>query len=251
MTTPEMDFALQRAVVPDFVAVEIVLPFYTLRLLDGASRVTFPVVNQTTGVAAPATFVGEDESYGTLGGLESTSEGLGTSAPKLRFVIRTPTLVAAAQLNLPGNQGSAIRMWYGVLDAETGVVVPEPLELFWGQLDQPRFVGGRRARAVEFDVSSAMELLFAAEEGQRLNHAFLQTYAEGARGLEYVTDVERQLPWGSDAARPPLISAAAGGYGGLGGYTLGGGLGGGQTPPQAGGNRGGVTGGTLVVNLAQ
>jgi hypothetical protein len=256
MTTPDMDFALSQPLVPDFVAVEVVLPFYTLRLLDGASRVTFPVQNIVTGVVEDATFVGEDATYGTLGGLESVSEGLGTSSPKLRFVIRTPTLTAAAQLNLPTNQGSPIRMWYGVVHPEYGNVIPSPEELFWGELDQPRFVGGRRARAVEYDVSSAMELLFAAEEGQRLTHAFLQSYAPGAMGLEYVVDVERQLPWGSDVARPPLVSAANGGYGGPGGYVLPTGTsggqtptGGGQTPPSPGGGGGGGGGVTLTLNV--
>lgn len=234
MTTPQMDAALAKSVVPDFVALEIVLPFYTLRLIDGASRVTFPVQNMDTGVTAPATFVGEDATYGTMGGLEAASEGLGTSAPKMRFSINCPTNAAAAQLNLPSVQGSNVRMWYGVIDYATGAVVPSPEELFWGQLDQPRFVGGRRARAVEFDTSSAMELLFNADEGQRLNHAFLTSYAPADMGLEYVVDVERQLPWGSEAGRPPLVSAAGGGYnpaaggGGAGGGMGGGGPGGGR-----------------------
>lgn len=244
MTTPAMDAALSGAVVTDFVAVEVILPFKTLRLLDGGSMVTFPVADPETGVAVNRTFTGEDDTYGVLSGMEGVTEGLGTSAPKMRVVIRPPTLAASAQLNLPGNQGSLFRLWYGCVEQVTGAVVLYPEMLFWGWLDQPRYVGGKdTVPGVEYDVASAMELLFAAEEGQRLNHAFHTRVFPGELGLQYVTEVERQLPWGVDTARSPMISATDGGYssGGGGGGTgtgggSGGGGGGGGTAPFPGGS---------------
>ena len=167
------------------------------------------------------------------------TEGLGTSAPRLRFVLNPPGRAAAAQLNLPTNQGWPVRMWYGLVDPVSGVVIPDPDLEFIGMLDQPRFVGGvERAHAVEYDVASAMELLFAAEEGQRLNHAQHQRAFPGEGGLRYVSEIERQLPWGADVARSPLIAATDGNYGtspgtgspsGGGGGTSGSGGGGGGT----------------------
>ena len=228
MTSPAMDAALGLSFVPDFVAVEVQLPFYTLRLIDGASQLDMPVPDLLTGVEVMATFRGEDPTYGTMGGMDATTEGLGTSAPTMRMVVRCPTLAAAAQLNLPTNQDANVRMWYGVLNAETGAVVGVDL-LFWGWLNQPRFASAANQRDVEMDISSAMELLFSNEEGQRLNHQTLTKAFPGARGCEYVSDIERALPWGSDAARSPLISAAGGGYyGGGGGFAPGGGGGGGS-----------------------
>lgn len=228
MTTPEMDAALAADVVVDFVAVEIVLPFAVIRLLHGSGQVTFPITDalDPESVPAPATFVGEDPVYGVLSGLDGTTEGLGTSAPRLRFVLTPPTRAAAAQLNLPTNQGWPVRMWYGCVHPFTGVVVPDPVQEFLGMLDQPRFVGGvKRGHAVEYDVASAMELLFAAEEGQRLNHAQHLRAFPGELGLQYVSEIERQLPWGADVARSPMIAASDGGYPGTG--TGGGGVGGG------------------------
>lgn len=238
--TPAMDELLtDGAYVPDFLAVEILLPFTALRLLAGASQVTFPVDDLTTGAEVPQTFVGESEQYGTIGAIEGSSEGLGTTSPRMRVIVRPPTNAAAAQLNLPTNQMSQVRIWYGVCHPETGVVLGTE-QHFWGFMNQPRFVGGARDRAVEYDVSSAMDYLFANEEGQRLNHQTLTRAFPGARGLEYVSDIERQLPWGSDAARSPLISAAGGGYtGGGGGYSGGGGSGAGGGG--GGGGRGGLT----------
>lgn len=245
MTTAEMDTALAAPVVCDFVAVEVILPFYSLRLLDGASQVTWQVPHYVNGVLESRTFYGEDATYGTMAGMEGVTEGLGTSAPRLRFRINPPTLAAAAQLNLPGNQGSSIRMWYGCVDLATGAVIPDPDLLFWGWLDQPRFVGGvDTPQGVEYDVASAMELLFAAEEGQRLNHAMHLRVFPGELGLQYVNEVERQLPWGVDTARSPMIASTDGGYtpppgvgGGGGGGGGSGGGGGGLTPsnPFAGG----------------
>lgn len=254
MTTPQMDTALAAPVIVDFIAIEVLLPFHSLRLLGGSSEIPFAVPDPVTGIPAVQLFTGEDAAYGTLTAMDGTTEGLGTSAPRLRFTIVPPTLVAAGRLNEPANQGSLIRMWYGLVDAVSGVVIPDPELLFEGRLDQPRFVGGPdRAHAVEFDAASAMDRLFAAEEGQRLNHAFHSRMFPGENGLLYVSEVERQLPWGTDVARSAMIAAADGGYpgtgtgggggaGGGGGSTGGGGGGGGTfTPPIGGGGNVGRT----------
>jgi hypothetical protein len=131
----------------------------------------------------------------------------------MRFAIRPPTRVAAAALNAPSNQGSEMNLWYGTLDVDTGVLIGAE-RLFWGKLNQPRYAAGKGpVMTVEMDVNSALAALFATEEGQRLNHAFHTKYAPGDNFLEFVVDVERKLPWGSEAQRPPLVSAANGGYG--------------------------------------
>lgn len=238
MTTLAMDNALAAPFVVDFMAVELVLPFQTIRLLAGASSLKFAVPDAITNAPGPVqTFSGVDATYGTLSGIEGTTEGLGTSAPRLRLTLNPPTRAAAAQLNLPTNQGAMVRLWYGCLNVTTGEVIPDPLPLFWGKLDQPRVVGGpERATGVEYDAASAMESLFAAEEGQRLNHAFHLRVFPGELGLQYVTEVERNLPWGQNVARAAMIAASDGGYvaspgtgspGGGGGWTGGGGSGGG------------------------
>lgn len=243
MTTPQMDAALNAPVIVDFVAVEVVLPFATIRLITGASEVTFPIADALTGAVVQATFKGEDPTYGTVAGIDGITEGLGTTAPRLRFALNPPTRAASAQLNLPTNQGWPVRMWYGLVDPVTGAIIPDPEQEFIGWLDQPRFVGGPdRAHAVEYDVACAMELLFAAEEGQRLNHAQHVRAFPGELGLQWVSEIERQLPWGADTARSPMIAATDGNYGtspGTGNPGGGGGMGGGSGGGWGGGGGGG------------
>ncbi|AYD87669.1 hypothetical protein W2_gp017 [Caulobacter phage W2] len=214
MTTLAMDTALVQPVVADFLAVEVLLPFYSLRLIRGASEVRF---------SDGRLFKGEDDTYGTLGGLQAITEGLGTEAPTTRFVIYPPTRTAAAQLNLPGNQGSEFTLWYGVMDVDTGAVLGTE-QLMWGYLNQPRFSGAKKM-AVEMDVSSVLDAMFNNEEGQRLNHEFQTKVFPGDMGLEFVVDVERKEPWGSEAASPPIVSAAGAGYAtGLSGLNFRGGM---------------------------
>ena len=189
-------------VVIDFTAVEILLPFYSLRLMTGASMVRFPDAR---------VFVGEDPTYGRLGAVETMSEGLGTQAPTCRMTIQPPTRVAAAALNDPANQESIVRSWYGCCDIDTGELIAiEPL--FFGGLNQPRYSSGKAPMSVEYDCASGVEILFSNEEGLRLNHATQTLAFPDDYGLEYGTAVERKLPWGSEAGRPPLVSAAGGGY---------------------------------------
>lgn len=238
MTSPALDAALAEPIAAVFAAIEIHAPTFTLRLLDGASEVTFPVEDAVTGVSAPATFKGSDPDLGTLGTLRSMSEGIGTEAPRLRLELRPPTRTAAATLNLPSNQGALVRMWFGAVNLIDGSVIEPSLE-FLGNLDVPKYMGGK-ARRIEYDVFSPWESLFAEAEGDRLNHENHTRAFPLERGLEFVSDVERQLPWGADVPRSPMISTAQGVSGG-GGYNPGGG--GGST---AGGGRNGGGGGRDV-----
>ena len=212
----DMVTALDAPVIVRFFACEIVLPDYTLRLLDGASQVTFD----------GRTFVGEDPTYGTLGQVQAITEGLGTEAPRMRMPLYPPTLAACARLNQMDVQGSPVTAWWGVCDPVSGVVLPDPEVMFVGEIDLPKYLRGKGKRAVELDCCSAWEFLFVQDEGQRLNDAHQQTIDPTDRGLEYVSEVERQLPWGADAPRSPMVSSRGStGYGGGGGG--GGGRGGG------------------------
>lgn len=208
--------ALAGKIIVPFFCVEIMLPGGPLRLLDGASQVTFD--NRT--------FLGKDPTYGVMGQPEAFTEGQGTSAPRMRFAIYPPTLAASAALNQPTVQGSTVTAWWGICDPQSGAVLPDPEVLFVGEIDLPKYMRGSKKKAVEIDCYSAWEFLFASDEGQKLNDEFQRQVDQTDRGLEYVSEVERQLPWGADGPRSPMVSSrGASGYGtGMGG---GGGSGGG------------------------
>lgn len=215
--TPQLENELSQPSAAVFFAVEVIAPSFTLRLLDGASEVAF---------SPDRVFRGSDETFGTMGALQAVTEGMGNEAPRMRLEIRPPTRAAAATLNLPENQGSKVRLYFGAVHSVTGAVIPDPELIFFGKLDVPKYMGGK-TRRVEFDVFSAWEELFTESEGERLNHAFHTKVFPGERGLEYVSDVERQLPWGADVPKSPAVSSATGvGGGGAGGGGYGGGVGG-------------------------
>src|SRR3546814_13277338 len=89
-TTPQLDTALQGFSPLVFGAVEIVLPSYNLRLLDGAGTLTF----------SGKTFVGRDATYGVLAAIEALRDGAGDPSPSLPLTWLPSNEAAAA--DLPG-----------------------------------------------------------------------------------------------------------------------------------------------------
>ena len=55
---------------------------------------------------------------------------------------------------------------------------------------------------------SVWERLFDDGEGVRLTNAYHQSAWPGELGFEFVTAVQRQLPWGADTPRPSVIADA-------------------------------------------
>lgn len=195
LLTPAMADALEARSVLMFCAVEIALPSYNLCLLSGPGQVTF----------GGRTFVGRDETYGVLGGVEEIADSDDGEAPEITITILPPTMTSAAVLASPAAQFSDVTVWVGALDLITGAVIPDPLVVFAGQVDVPTLSGDETSRALQYTVTSVFELLFEVDEGANLNHAFHQSVWPGELGLEYVTEVQRQLPWGAEAPRPAAV----------------------------------------------
>lgn len=213
---PAMDAALRAPFAMLFRAVEIILPGpRPLRLLDGAGEVAFQ------GQA----FAGLDPELGALASAEVDGDGQGREAPEATVSILPPTNAAAAILCSPQAQGSRVMIWDAVLDSVTGLVVPGDDLLFWGEIDVPELIVGEGSRLVNLRCVSVFERFFELEEGARLNGSFHQSIWPGELGFGYVTDVQRALPWGSDAPRPSAVTDVNGGGGsGSGGGGGGGGV---------------------------
>src|SRR3546814_16614297 len=95
-TTPQLDTALQGFSPLVFGAVEIVLPSYNLRLLDGAGTLTF----------SGKTFVGRDATYGVLAAIEAIRDGAVEQSPSLTIPLLQSNDAAAAALagsSMPGS----------------------------------------------------------------------------------------------------------------------------------------------------
>lgn len=185
-----------------FVGVEVQLPDAGwLRLLAGAGEV----------VMAGKTFVGEDATFGTMAELDAVQDGFGDDAPALRIGIAPPTTSAAAILAGQNMQGRTVLVWFGVIDRATGQAgtgTDAPVLIFAGEVDQGVLKVDRGSRAITLECVSIWERLFEDAEGVRLTNAYHQSAWPGELGFEFVTDVQRQLPWGSDTPRPDVVRDA-------------------------------------------
>lgn len=215
--SPGLDAALADVAVRIFIAVEIVLPGGPLRLLDGAGTLTF----------GGKTFAGRDPNYGTLGRISSINDGVDAEAPRIMLELMPPTMAAAAALASPTAQGSAVQIWFGAVEPATGLVIDEPDLSLVGEVDVPILRVGKGSRILEYEVSSVWERFFRNDEGARLTDAFHQSIRPGERGFAYVSDVLRQLPWGTDLPRPTVVTdvpnpppGGGGWWGGGGGFEI-------------------------------
>jgi len=178
-----------------FVGVEIELPDGGwLRLLDGSGSVTFNA----------KTFVGKDSGVGVLASLDTVTDGFGDTAPSLKIGINPPTTDAAAILCGQDMQGQQVLVWLGVLNPASGAVNGSPLLIYSGESDQGVLAVGLGTRSVALNTVSIWERLFDDAEGVRLTNAYHQSAWPGELGMQFITDVQRSLPWGQDAARPSV-----------------------------------------------
>ena len=167
-----------------------------LRLLRGSGEVSF----------GGKTFVGLDPTFGVLGQVEAITDGVEDEAPALEVTLLPPTRSAAAALAQPSLQGRRVTFWQGVADLTTGTPIGSPDVLFLGEVDVPSLRVGEGSLGVTLEVVSAFERFFEVREGVRLSNAFHQSAWPGEKGLEFVTETQRQLPWGRDEPRPGVVT---------------------------------------------
>lgn len=191
-----LDAELQKDAPLAFLAVEILFPSYSLRLLDGAAQLTL----------FGHTFTGRDATYGTVGSMERLEDGTDNTAPTLRLELLVPSNTATAVLASPAAQGSQVSVWMGCVDPADGSVIADPYLVFLGELDVPTVRIEQNYKSLQFDIGSAFERFFDQDEGVRLNGPWHASVWPGELGLEFVTSVQQALPWGSDAPRPVMIT---------------------------------------------
>lgn len=179
--TLETDLGATRPLI--FCAVKIVAPFATLRILDGESTLTIDAETYTGG-----------SDYGDLAGLDTFTDGDGNTAPRLKVSLYLPSDDLISDWLDPEVQGSPVTVWLGAVDRATGAAVSEVI--FRGEVDQPTLLIGRDKRWIDLDTCSYLERFFDLNTGVRLNDAWHQSIWPGEKGLDQVTGINRQQPWG-------------------------------------------------------
>lgn len=196
--TPALESALKSDAPTVFGAVSISLPSGQINLLDGAGVLSF----------GGKTYVGQDDTYGTISDVENLTDGTGDSAPALGLTLLPAGDAAAAALAAPTMQGSPVAIYLGAINPVTGAVVPDPQLIFLGELDVPSLVSGEQGRRLDYEIVSVFERLFEDDESARLSAGFHRSIFPNEAGLDGVTGVAETVYWGVAGQNPTGISYA-------------------------------------------
>jgi hypothetical protein len=218
MLDSTLNAALAGQALRQFLAIRIeLIEGGAINLIDGSGTVTF------SASGSPVTFEGLDPVYGALASVENMSERVATEAPRLSFTLLPPSDSSLGQLSDPVNQGSSVRVWWGIVNEATGAPIGEP-ELLWsGRLDNVSTKLGEKTRTCEIDTVSAFDRLFVAEEAARLNGVWHKNIWPDETGLDFNIAAALDPFWGVEAPARPSVTTSSGHGGG------GGGIGGGSS----------------------
>lgn len=190
--------------------IKIELPDETVRLCDGGF-VEFDGETYTSGHV----------KFGTIASLAALTEGVGEEIPALELSLNPGNSSAPADLSQPGFQRSAVRLWIGEFNVDTGALVGDPDLLFYGQIDQSVLRVGRSVRDLAMTIVSTLERLFMRNEGNSLSPVFHKSVWPGETGHDNAIGTVVPVAWGVESS-----GSAFGGYGGSGGVGGGAGVGG-------------------------
>ncbi len=192
--TPQMSAALRAGQSPLAPLIEVALPGYTLRHLVGSGEVMWGAKK----------FVGMDPKFGVLAAAGTLKDGVGDEAPDWDLTFIPPSEASAAELTAASAQGGDVSGWLAVVDRATGQILPEPIQLFAGDLDVARLRVGKGTRSVEWRCSSALEPFHDQEVGAKLSDAWHRNIWPGELGLSNMTGIEKTSYWGV-ASPPPTV----------------------------------------------
>ena len=117
--------ALAGATVTTFTAVSIAINGgATIRLVSGG----FVVISGNT-------YSAEDATYGTLGDVDTVSDGADGQATRCTIVMLPPSSAAITALAAASAQGSVVTVYQGAINASTGASIGTVETLFAGELD--------------------------------------------------------------------------------------------------------------------
>ncbi|MBB3691449.1 hypothetical protein [Sphingomonas sp. BK580] len=205
--TPEMTARLRAGRDPIAPMVEIFLPGYTLRHLVGAGELLW----------GDRKFLSKDPRFGVLVAAGNLTDGVADEAPDWTLTFAPPGETAVEDLTEANVQTSLVNGYLGVVDRATGVLVPEPLQVFAGELDVARLRVGKSTRTVEWRCVSALERFHETETGARLSDAFHKMVWPGETGLANMTGIEKTSYWGVEKV-PSGVTYGTGGGGGSAAY---------------------------------
>lgn len=205
--TPQMAAALRTGRYPLAPLIEIDMPDWSLRHLVGSSEVAWK----------GQVYRGKDARFGVLVAAGNLRDGVLDEAPDWPLTFAPPDEIAVDLLTRANIQGSRVAGYLGLIDRNTGQLLPEPIQMFEGDIDVPRLRVGKGSRTVEFRCVSALECFHDGEIGARLSDAWHQMVWPGETGLANMSGIDKTSYWGVEKA-PSGVTYGTGGGGGTGLY---------------------------------
>ncbi|WP_029625106.1 hypothetical protein [Sphingomonas sp. PAMC 26605] len=202
--TPQMGAALRAGVSPIAPLIEAILPGHTLHHLVGSGEAMW----------GERKFTGRDPKFGVLLAAGDLKDGVGDEAPDWELTFGPPDEASAADLVSATAQGGIVNGWVGVIDRETGLILPDPIQVFAGTLDVPKLQVGKGTLSAVWRCVSALEAFHDQEVGARLSDAFHQMIWPGETGCANMSGIAKVSNWGVE--KPPsgvsYASSAPAGY---------------------------------------
>lgn len=176
--------------------IKVALDGYDLLLCDGSAAITF----------GSDVYTGDDETYGTIGEIETISESIGDSAPGVDMTFLPPSLAAAVALAnaLPDRM---VWMWMALVDPDTGIVVPDPDLRFVGEVDTVVIEHTRGRIEVKVSIVSVFDRLLEPDEAIVMSDTFHQSIFPGETGFANQTGTPIDRIWGP-GDKPPAATLA-------------------------------------------
>lgn len=201
--TPQMTAALRSGQYPFAPLIEIKLPGYTLRHLVGSGEVPWN----------GETFFGVDARFGVLRSAGALRDGVANEAPDWSLEFSPPNSTAVSILTSAAVQGAEVNGWAGAIDPATGMLVPDPLRIFSGEIDVPQLRVGKNGRTITWRCASALEGFHDDEKGARLSDAWHQAVFPGETGCANMSGIDKTSYWGVES--PPSGVTYGGGGGSI------------------------------------
>ena len=173
---------------------KIELPDETIRLCDGG-RITW----------GSEVFMARNQTYGTIGALDSVGEGRADELPPIRMTLLPPSSTAAAVLVQPAHQGSRVRLWIAEYEIASQSVVGDPDLRFDGELDISTLDNQLN---LQLTIIPAAGRLFELNIGNSLSPSFHKSVWPGETGQDNATGLGRPIAWGVQA--PPSTVQSGG-----------------------------------------
>lgn len=195
MTDPVFQAALQTDAPFLFGAVEIAMPGYTIRVLDGSGEL----------MIGGNLYLGADPTFGVLDTISGYDEAIGDDAPEITLSFLPADAAVSAELASSAMQGSLVRIMMGAFDPTSNSVIGTPEQLFLGEIDVPTLEISQGQRSVSYTAVTVFERLFEMNEGERASDGWHRSIWPGEKGFEHVTGTVKNLYWGATRPVPTMI----------------------------------------------